>query len=152
MTLNDYIELITEFARQDPDLLHVDGVREAVFPYSYEEVVTELSDIGDRMVLIVPAYDKHIHDNGAMGNIWVKNALAIAVQYVEPSDVKSRIAIQSKAESVLDRLYKYLFEKRNTELLYGFDTRSWSSEGIGPIGGSHYGYYAEFSIKDGVVI
>lgn len=151
MTLEQYIELIKDFARQDPDLLHVDKVSEAVFAVSYEEAVSVLAEISNRMVLMIPPYDKHVHHNQAMGNIWVKNGLVIALQHVEAEDYPERIKIQSKAEQVLDRLYAYLYAKRNTPELYGFDPTSWEADGIGPVGSSHYGYYAELSIKDGVM-
>lgn len=150
MTLQEYIDLIKDFAKQDPDLLHIDDVNEAVFAYSYEEAVSLLSDIGYRMVLLVPPYEKHVKSNQAMGNIWVKSGLVVAIQYVEPEDFKERLIVQSKAEAVLDRLYAFLFNARGQDSLYGFDTASWESDTIGPIGNGHYGYFAEFSIKDDV--
>jgi len=150
MTLQEYIDLIKDFAREDPDLLHIDNSREAVYACNYEEAVSLLSDISNRMVLLLPPYEKRVLSNQAMGNIWIKGGLAVAVQYVEAEDYKGRLAIQSKAEAVLDRLYAYLFNTRGKEMLYGFDTASWESDTIGPIGTGHYGYYAEFNIKDGV--
>lgn len=152
MTLERYIELIREFAAADPDLLHVEGKRDAVFSVDYDEAVNILADIPNRMVLLLPPYDKHVYHNNAMGNVWIKNGLVMAVQNVETGDHKGRVKIQSKAEQVLDRLYNFLFHKRNTNELYGFDPTSWEADGIGPVGTSHYGYSAELAIKDGVVL
>lgn len=152
MTLERYIEIIKEFAANDPDLLHVEGKRDAVFSVDYDDAVSILAEIPNRMVLLLPPYDKHVYHNNAMGNVWIKNGLVLALQSVDTHDHKARVKIQSKAEQVLDRLYTFLFNKRNTEDLYGFDPASWNSESIGPVGTSHYGYYAELAIKDGVVL
>lgn len=151
MTLEAYIELIKTFARADEDLLHVDDQREAVLSIDYSEATEVLSEISDRMVLLLPPYEKHVYHNNAMGNIWIKKGLVMAVQFVDQHDHKGRVAVQSKAELVLDRLYAFLFNNRNSELLYGFDPTSWESDFFGPVGSSHYGGYAEFALKDGVV-
>lgn len=150
MTLELYIKLIKDFAKQDPDLLHLDNVRDAVFSCSYEDAVSILSNIGDRMVLLIPPYSKHLRANQALGSVWIKECLVVAVQYVESEDHKGRTKIESKAERLLDRLYAYLYERLNNEPAYGLESSTWESDTIGPVGTNHYGYYAEFNIKDEV--
>lgn len=152
MNLSEYIQFFKDFAKTDPDLLHVDGANEAVFSLEYSEAVTLLSNITDRMVLLVPPYGKHVRHNNAIGNIWLKEGVIFAVGYATVYDHQGRIHIQNKAEEILDRLYRHMFHKRNTGELYGFDPTDWESDSIGPIGENHYGYFAEFAIKDGVVL
>lgn len=150
MNLSEYIQFFKDFAKTDPDLLHDDGVSEAVFCLEYSEAVTLLRNITDRMVLLIPPYGKHIRHNNAMGNVWLKEGVIFAVGYAPIDDLQARIDIQNKAEQILDRLYRYMFHKRNSGDLYGFDPTDWESDSIGPVGENHYGYFAEFAIKDGV--
>lgn len=152
MNLSEYIQFFKDFAKTDPDLLHVDGANEAVFSLEYSEAVTLLSNITDRMVLLIPPYGKHVRHNNALGNIWLKEGVIFAVGYAPVYDHQGRIHIQNKAEEILDRLYRHMFQKRNTGELYGFDPTDWESDSIGPVGENHYGYFAEFAIKDGVVL
>lgn len=150
MNLSEYIQFFKDFAKTDPDLLHDDGASEAVFCLEYSEAVTLLRNITNRMVLLIPPYGKHVRHNNAMGNVWIKEGVIFAVGYAPIDDLQARIEIQGKAEQILDRLYRYMFHKRNSGNLYGFDPTDWESDSIGPVGENHYGYFAEFAIKDGV--
>ena len=151
MRLIDYINVIKIFASEDPDLQHSEE-NNAVLTVSYEEAVSLLKEIPDRMVLLLPPYGKHVYHNAGQGNVWIKEGLVMAVQYVEGYDMTTRVEVQTKAEGVLDRLYSFFYNQRGTELLYGFDPTSWESDTIGPVGANHYGYFAEFLIKDGVIL
>ncbi len=150
MNLLAYINLIKEFAAADPALKHHEKRNPAVFSVSYEDAVPLLSSITDRMILLVPPYSKNIRHNAAMGSVWLKDGLAMALQYVQPDDQETKLQVFTESEQVLDRLYAFLTKNRNSNKLYGFDPNAWNSDSIGPVGENHYGYFAEFSLKDGI--
>ncbi|MGJ1424560.1 hypothetical protein ACR79B_11250 [Sphingobacterium spiritivorum] len=150
MNLIQYLNVIEQFASTDPDLHHDPVNNPAVFLTSPEDATIILEGITDRMVLLLPPYSKTVRNNNAMGNVWLKDGLILALQYAPQGDQEAKNIILSKSEEVLDRLYTFLFNNRNSPLLYGFDPTVWQSDSIGPVGANHYGYFAEFTIKDGV--
>lgn len=154
MTLTEYIDLIRTFAISDPDLLHTKDAP-ALFQCSADEASAILKDIGSRMVLLVPPYAKVPRKNSANGNIWVKEGLVVCVQHVALDDISRKTEIIDKAEKVLDRLYAYLYRLRSVPPVSGkqpfmFDPQAWQGDSIGPIGENHFGYYAEFGIRDSI--
>lgn len=154
MTLLEYNDLIKFFAAQDPDLKHTEE-QEAVFCCGVDEVAALLRDIADRMVLILPPYAKNPMDNAAMGNIWFKQGLVIALEFVPVADKERKLEVLNKAEQVLDRLYKFLNDYRRKPMMPGisplaFDPKTWESDSIGPVAENHFGYFAEFVLKDGI--
>lgn len=154
MTLLEYNELIKIFAAQDPDLMHTEE-QPAVFCCGADEVTAVLRDIADRMVLLLPPYAKIPRDNAAMGNMWFKQGLVIALEFVPVDDSAKKLEVLDKAEQVLDRLYKFLNDYRRQPLVPGisplaFDPKIWESDSIGPIAENHFGYSAEFVLRDGI--
>ncbi|MGA6117139.1 hypothetical protein [Sphingobacterium anhuiense] len=155
MTLLEYNDLIKLFAAQDPDLMHTEE-QEAVHCCSADEAAALLRGISDRMVLLLPPYAKNPRDNSAMGNMWFKQGLVIAVEFVPVGDKVRKLQVLNKAEQVLDRLYKFLNHSRRGDPLipgvapFAFDPKTWESDGIGPISENHFGYFAEFVLRDGI--
>src|SRR5690606_41586484 len=143
MRLIDYINVIKIFASEDPDLQHSEE-NNAVLTVSYEEAVSLLKEIPDRMVLLLPPYGKHVYHNAGQGNVWIKEGLVMAVQYVEGDDMTKRVELQNKAEGVQDRLYRFINNQQCTELLNGSEPISWECNTIGPVETKDYYYFVEY--------